>query len=133
VPLAGGRFRAGPATEVRFEGGGAAPARMLVRTASGTVEFTRADSAALSPAALAEYAGDYRSDELETTHTWKVEKGELVLYSGYRRLGPLEPSYRDGFTRGGSVIDVLRDGRGRITGYLVEAGRVRRLRFTRVR
>jgi hypothetical protein len=50
-----------------------------------------------------------------------------------RRLGVLEPSYKDGFTRGGTVIDVTRDSRGRITGFLVEAGRVRHLRFTRVR
>jgi hypothetical protein len=47
-------------------------------------------------------------------------------------LGVLEPSYRDGFTRGGSEIDVARDAKGRITGYTVEAGRVRHLRFTRV-
>jgi hypothetical protein len=133
VPLAGGRFRAERGTELRFEGDPAAPAAMLVRTASGTVAFVRADSAALDAAGLAQYAGDYRSDEVETTHTWKLEKGGLVMYSGYRRLGVLEPSYQDGFTRGGSVIDVVRDRRGRITGYLVESGRVRHLRFTRVR
>jgi hypothetical protein len=133
VPLAGGRFRSGRATEIRFEGGSSAPSMLLVRTASGTVTFSRADSAALDPAKLAEYAGDYRSDEVDATHSWKVEKGQLVVYSGYRRLGELEPSYRDGFTRRGSVIDVVRDGRGRITGYLVESGRVRHLRFTRVR
>jgi hypothetical protein len=34
---------------------------------------------------------------------------------------------------GGSVIEVTRDGRGGITVYLIESGRVRRLRFTRVR
>jgi hypothetical protein len=31
------------------------------------------------------------------------------------------------------VIDVVRDPKGRITGYVVESGRVRHLRFTRVR
>ena len=87
----------------------------------------------LDAAGLAEYAGDYRSDEIDVTHTWKLEKGQLVVYAGYRRLGGLEPSYRDGFTRGGSVIDVVRDRKGRITGFLVEAGRVRHLRFTRLR
>ena len=34
---------------------------------------------------------------------------------------------------GGSVIDVVRDAKGRIAGYVVESGRVRHLRFTRVR
>jgi hypothetical protein len=135
VPLGGGRFRAGPRTEVRFEfeEDAAAPTRMVVRTAAEAVTYARADTAALTPAQLAEYAGDYRSVEVDATHTWKVEKGQLVLYVNDRRLGVLEPTYRDGFTRGGSVIDVQRDARGRITGFVVEAGRVRHLRFTRVR
>ena len=134
VPLEGGRFRtvSGP-PELRFEGDVPAPSRMIVRTTGETVTFTRADTAALTPAQLAEYAGDYRNDEVEATQTWKVEKGELALYVNNRRLGVLEPSYKDGFTRGGSVIDVQRDGKGRITGFVVESGRVRHLRFTRVR
>lgn len=135
VPLGGGRFRR-ERSELRFEGGtgnGGAPARMLVRTPSETVTFVRADTVALDAVKLAEYAGDYRSDEAEVTQSWKVEKGKLVAYAGYRRLGVLEPSYKDGFTRGGSVIDVVRDAKGRITGYTVESGRVRHLRFVRVR
>jgi len=133
VPLGGGRFRAGAGTEVRFEGDAAAPSRMIVRTTAEAVTFTRADTATLTPAQLAEYAGDYRSAEVDATHTWKIEKGQLVVYANDRRLGVLEPTYKDGFTRGATVIDVQRDARGRITGFTVEAGRVRHLRFTRVR
>ena len=95
--------------------------------------FIRADTAALDSARLAEYAGDYRNDEVEVTQTWKMEKGQLAVYAGYRRLGVLEPTYKDGFTRGGSVIEVARDKKGRITGFVLESGRVRHLRFTRVR
>lgn len=131
-PLDGGRFRAGRGTELRFEGDAAAPSRMIVRTTGETVTFTRADTVALTPAKLAEYAGAYRSAEVDATHTWKVEKGQLVLYVNDRRLGVVEPSYKDGFTRGGTVIDVERDAKGRIAGFVLEAGRVRHLRFTRV-
>jgi CubicO group peptidase (beta-lactamase class C family) len=133
VPLGGGRFRAASGTEVRFEGDEPAPSRMIVRTTAETVPYVRADTAALTSAQLAEYAGDYRSGEAEATHTWKVEKAQLVVYANERRLGVLEPSYKDGFTRGGDVIDMQRDAKGRVTGYVVEAGRVRHLRFTRVR
>ena len=132
VPLGGGRFRAASGTEVSFEGDEPAPSRMIVRTTTEAVTYTRADTVALTPAQLAQYAGDYRSDEVEATHTWKVEKAQLVVYANNRRLGVLEPSYKDGFTRGGDVIDVRRDAKGRITGFVVEAGRVRHLRFTRV-
>ena len=133
VPIAGERFRAGSGIEISFAGAAARPQQMIVRTTGETVTFTRADTAALTPAALAEYAGDYRNEEVEATHTWKVEKGDLVLYSNHRRLGVLEPTYKDGFTRGGSVIDVQRDAKGRITGFVVESGRVRHLRFTRMK
>src|SRR4029079_11299042 len=132
VPLGGGRYRAGE-TELRFEGEGAVPSRMIVRTPGESVTCTRDDTVALTPAQLAEYAGNYRSDEVETTQTLKVEKGQLVVYANDRRLGVLEPTYKDGFTRGGgNVIDVTRDAKGRITGFVVEAGRVRHLRFTRL-
>jgi hypothetical protein len=131
-PLDGGRFRAGPWTEIRFEGDATAPSRMFVRSTADTVTYIRAEPAALTPAKLAEYAGNYRSDEVDATHTWKVEKGELVLYVNDRRLGVLEPTYKDGFTRGGTTIDVQRDAKGRIAGFVLEAGRVRHLRFTRV-
>ena len=133
VFIEGGRFRAGPGTEIRFDGSNAAPARLIVRTAGDSVSYMRADTAALTAAQLAEYAGHYRNDEVEATHSWRIEKGQLVVYVNDRRLGVLEPSYKDGFTRGGSVIDVVRDSRGRITGFVVQAGRVRNLRFTRVR
>ena len=130
VPLDGGRFRVGP-TEIRFDGD--PPSRMLVRTPGDVVTYTRADTTVLTAGQLAEFAGEYRNDEVEATHTWKVENGQLAVYANNRRLGVLEPSYKDGFTRGDNVIDVQRDARGRITGFVVEAGRVRHLRFTRVR
>jgi CubicO group peptidase (beta-lactamase class C family) len=132
VPLGDGRFRVGPYSEVRFDNP-EAPSRMVVRTTAEEVTYTRADTAALTPAQLAEYAGEYRSEEVEVTHSWRVEKGQLVVYANNRRLGVLEPSYRDGFTRGDNVIDVQRDAKGRITGFTVEAGRVRHLRFTKMR
>lgn len=133
VPLGGARFRTASGAEIRFEGEAGGASRMMVRTAAEQVTFTRADSVVLTAAQLAAYAGRYSSDEVEATHVWHVEKDQLVLYINDRRMGVLEPSYRDGFTRGGTVIDVQRDGRGRVSGFVMEAGRVRGLRFTRVR
>lgn len=92
-----------------------------------------ADTAVLTPAKRAEYVGQYRNDEIESTQTWAIEKDTLVVYANNRKLGTLEPTYADGFLRGTSVIDVQRDPRGRITGFTVQDGRVRNLRFTRVR
>jgi CubicO group peptidase (beta-lactamase class C family) len=132
VPLAGGRFRHTASMDARFEGDGATPARMVMSSSAETVIFTRVDTAVLTPAKLAEYAGQYRNDEIEATHTWSIEKGKLVAYANNRSLGELEPTYADGFLRGAAVIDVQRDGRGRIVGFTLQSGRVRNLRFVRV-
>jgi hypothetical protein len=132
VALGGGRFRANNA-EVRFEGSASRADRMIVRTTTDEATFTRADSVSLTAAQLSDFVGNYRNDEVEATHAWKIEKDQLVLYVNDRRQGVLEPSYRDGFTRGGTVIDMQRDGRGRITGFVLQSGRVRNLRFTRIR
>ncbi len=127
TPIDGGRFRTRTNAEVHVRA-----QQLTVRTTGDVATYTRADAASLSETQLAEYAGNYRSEEVDATHTWRVERGQLVLYISNRRLGTLEPTYRDGFLRGGTVVDVQRDARGRITGFLVEAGRVRHLRFTRL-
>jgi hypothetical protein len=127
TPIEGGRFRTASNAEVRI-----GAQQLTVRSTGDAAPYTRADTVSLSAAQLAEYAGDYRSEEVEATHTWRVERGQLVVYTNNRRQGALEPTYRDGFVRGSTVIDVQRDARGRITGFLVEAGRVRHLRFTRL-
>ncbi len=130
APLGGSRYRLGRGTELRLAADGGA---LHSRSAADTATYERADSVALTAAQLAEYAGEYRNEEIETTHSWRVEKGELAVYAAGRRLGALEATYRDGFVRGGAVIDVTRDARGRVTGFVLQSGRVRDLRFTRVR
>lgn len=132
VPLGGGRYRLGRGTELRVVTEPTGPARLLTRSASDTATYLRADSVVLTAAQLAAYAGDYRNEEIETTQTWTVEDGALAVYANGRRLGVLDPTWADGFVRGGTVIDVTRDRRGRITGFVLQSGRVRNLRFMRV-
>lgn len=133
TPLGSGRFRRGRGVELRLVGGEGGSPRLLLRTASDTATFERVEAVSLSAAALAEFAGEYRNDEIETTQTWKVEDGKIAVYAQGRRAGLLDPTYKDGFMGAGVVIDVTRDRRGRITGYIVQAGRIRNLRFTRLR
>jgi CubicO group peptidase (beta-lactamase class C family) len=83
-----------------------------------------------APAAneLTRYAGRYESPELETTYTLSVENGKLMLRR--RRSEPiaLTPTTSDTFTAEGITYRFDRD-KGRITGFVVDAGRTRNLRF----
>jgi CubicO group peptidase (beta-lactamase class C family) len=77
---------------------------------------------------LARYAGRYESPELETSYTLSVENNTLMLHR--RRSAPiaLTPTTNDTFTAEGISYRFVRD-KGRVTGFLVDAGRTRNLRF----
>ena len=84
-------------------------------------------------AQLAEFAGEYVSDEAEVTLRLVVEGGKLVLHRRPNETMELSPSYRDALSapRAG-LLWFRRDGRGRVTGLSLGLGRVRELQFRRV-
>jgi len=77
---------------------------------------------------LARYAGRYDSPELETSYALSVDNGTLMLHR--RRSAPiaLTPTSADSFTAEGITYRFVHE-KGRITGFLVDAGRTRNLRF----
>jgi hypothetical protein len=84
---------------------------------------------ALEADQLAEYAGAYRSDELQVTYRFELENGELYArYWGVPK-GPLKTGARDVFRLPEATLSFVRDGEGTITGFTASAGRVRDIRF----
>ena len=77
---------------------------------------------------LARYAGRYESPELETSYTLTVDRGTLMLHR--RRSAPvaLTPTTADTFAAEGITYRFVRE-KGRISGFLVDAGRTRNLKF----
>jgi CubicO group peptidase (beta-lactamase class C family) len=100
-----------------------------------TIEYVVAPRAKPDAAALAAYAGDYRSPELDARIHLSVARDTLRLERGWRDAEKLVPVYRDGFLflGSGEIARFERDRRGRITGLVLYAGRVRHLRFEAVR
>ena len=78
---------------------------------------------------LGAYEGSYHSEELGTDYTFHVEDGKLVLRN--RKIGKkeLEPTYKDGFTFQGYGMTFTRTESGRVDGFTLSSGRVRRVRF----
>ena len=83
------------------------------------------------PADLEAYAGRYYSEEIDTTYTLSVEAGKLTVRFRPAQRFELAPVYTDAFESEGDVVRFTRDGSGRVDGFLVSSGRVRRLRFVR--
>ena len=94
--------------------------------------YHRLEAADEVPPNLRDYAGQYRSQELETSWSIQVKEGKLVLQ--HRRQGelPLRPGARDRFSGPNlGSLQFERDSGGKVTGVKVTTGRVRNLRFER--
>lgn len=129
VPLSESRFQLGEDTVVELETG-----RMrFVRTSGDVVSFERVAEAAPRPEQLAEYAGEYTSDEAEVSFRVVVEDGRLVLRGRPARSFPLTPVYADAFQdEDGLLVRFQRDGAGQVAGFSVYMPRMWDLRFTRL-
>jgi len=110
------------------------PAAVAVAPAGQSASQPRAPVATWTPTPreLAAYAGDYFSEEIGTTYTLRAENGALRVM--FRRSDPaaLVGRERDVFGLQGMTVRFTRAG-GKITGFSVDAGRTKDLRFVRVR
>ena len=81
---------------------------------------------------LADYAGRFYSEELETFYTFEVDDGELVAHQ--RRLGrfTLQPGEEENFAGGGLSFVFERDRNGEVIGFYLSNVRTRDVRFGRV-
>ena len=137
VPLTKDRFQVlgAPAT-VTFEGtANGHPQRMLVLN-EGEKEplvFEYAAAAApLTAASLAEYSGVYYSEELDTRYTVIVKDDRLVVRRRKFEDATLAPKAPDEFdAKNAATIKFTRDSQKRVSGFELNAGRVRHLRFSK--
>lgn len=138
VPLSNTQFRAvnAPADiDITFDN--AVPGKpLLMRVQIETdkpMMFEAILPPVLTPAQLAEYVGDYYSDELQTLYRIALEDGKLFLRLADKDTElskkPLQPSLRDAFSVRGLSLNFVRDGQGKISHLTVNAGRVKNIRF----
>ena len=109
------------------------PRRLTVTTRNGTADYSAVTAAHPSTTTLAEYAGVYRSEELEVADTVSVNGGHLVVERWPRVPVEAKPTMADGFWFGPEWhATFTRDSNGAVNGYELTNGRCRRVRFTRL-
>jgi hypothetical protein len=86
-----------------------------------------------SAAELAPFAGDWHSEEAQSTVTFAVEGEQAFIVQRPTLRLPLRPLYKDHFGTPGYVIWVTRDASGKIDTMHVGGGRMRDMPFERVR
>ena len=104
--------------------------RVTFERATGTADtFERVEPFAPTPAQFEAFAGVYRSDEIEATYRIVVKNGQLRLERLKSASAELEPLVADTFSGQPGVIRFTRDATSAVTGFVLEAGRVRGMRF----
>ena len=104
--------------------------RVTFENTTGTADtFERVEPFAPTPAQLEAFAGVYRSDEIEATYRIVIKNGQLRLERLKSAAADLEPLVTDTFSGQPGVIRFTRDAANSVTGFVLEAGRVRGMRF----
>jgi hypothetical protein len=115
-PIVGGNF-----TFSRDEDG--AMKATVVYNQETTFEGARIKDFQVDGATLTDYAGDYRSAELDATYHLAVDDGSLALKVNWEPAIKLEPIVHDEFgDADGMTLSFHRDERGQISGLSVWAG-----------
>jgi CubicO group peptidase (beta-lactamase class C family) len=105
-----------------------------IQASGDTVAFKYVGAAPWTPtpAELAAFAGAYRSDEIRSTWTARVDSARLVLSSRRGSRESLTPVYKDAFTGGGfGTVWFSRDARGRVQAMHISAARLWNLTIPR--
>lgn len=85
-------------------------------------------------AALATYAGKYYSEELDVRYELSVKDSTLAVFNRKLDGAAMVPAFRDGFVANfGATLQFTRDKAGKVNGFTIADGRVRGVKFERVR
>jgi hypothetical protein len=75
--------------------------------------------------------GSYVSQEIEPVYRLVVQDGKLMLTRLKHKPAPLEARILDVFTTEIGTIRFARDSSHRVSGFVLNSGRIRNFRFTR--
>jgi CubicO group peptidase (beta-lactamase class C family) len=133
--LSESRFQpmASPVTFTFDEAAAGASRRMSVQApgAEKPDVFERVTEFEPAPNQLAAYAGSYVSAEIEPVYRIVVENGGLVLKRLKSKPQKLEPTLEDRFQEPNGDIHFQRDPSGKVTGFVLNSGRIKNFRFSK--
>ena len=132
--LGGGKFvtMTGAPVAVAFDLANGRATRVTITPPGASVEvLERVEPFAPDGAALAQFAGTYRSDEIEPIYRMEVKDGLLRLERLKMPPAVLAPLVADTFSSPVGVIRFVRDAAGKVAGFVLDGGRVRRMKFSK--
>jgi CubicO group peptidase (beta-lactamase class C family) len=134
IPLSESLFYVDSAAQIAIDVGpdGQPTALRLLRADGDIVPYEPVAESAPTPEQLAEYVGEYTSDEAEVTYRIVLEDGKLALRARPDISFALTPSYADAFlSDDGWLVRFRRGADGKVSELSFGIGRVRDLRLSR--
>ena len=95
------------------------------------IKGKRIESSVLTPEQMKDYTGEYYSDELQVTYQLYVKQGKLYAQIGKKDKIELNVMTKDTFAGAMFTGTFERNVDGHITGFSLDAGRVKNLKFVR--
>jgi CubicO group peptidase (beta-lactamase class C family) len=133
VPIAENRFWFAPQrAEWEFKPNGDVVATFKSSPPRQPVTFVRREKSRPSHADLERYAGTYYSDELRATYVVSATDTSLAFRTGTSDPDTATAAYGDVFL-GFATVEFTRDAGGSVTGMQLSTGRVRKVKFDRMR
>lgn len=134
VPMGGGQFGSGD-NRLKFvlDGNGQPTSAETIDDEGSITRFILEREWKPTLAELAEFKGDWFTEEAGATVTFVVEGDKAFVTQRPATKLPLQPIYKDHFTLPGYVIWFTRDKKGKVNGMHVGAGRMRDMPLVRVK
>jgi CubicO group peptidase (beta-lactamase class C family) len=123
----------GDDVDIHFLAANAEKPRLLQQSFGGGKPNTFESATAYMPTAaeLAEYTGAYVSEEIDPVYRMVLQDGNLILTRLKSKPDTLRPAVRDVFTGDIGTVRFTRDANQRISGFILNAGRIQNFRFLR--
>jgi CubicO group peptidase (beta-lactamase class C family) len=137
-PFAPGHFHVigvpwGEDIDFHFVGAENGKPKSLEQSFGGGKPQTLEPVAAFEPNAvqLAEFAGAYVSEEIDPIYRVTLQDGKLSLNRLKHKADDLKPVMKDTFSGDIGTMHFMRDGKQKVTGFVLNAGRIQNFKFTR--
>jgi hypothetical protein len=111
-----------------------APLQMFTSANGGKpIIHERVEPASYTSEQLAQLAGTYYSEEIDATYVISLQDDKLILRRKNVDDAPLQLLFADTFSSVGSgTLSFTRNNQNRVSGLLINTGRVRKLRFKKM-
>jgi len=110
-----------------------APLQLAISRPDDTPSLYHAVPAAIpTPSELKDYVGPYVSEEIDPIYRISVTDGKLTLARLKNAPAVLKPATKDVFTARIGTLRFVRDANLRVTGFVLDGGRVKNFKFMRM-